>query len=434
MGDGNGWVRCALGHQHWGRFGAAGILVTDGDSVLLQHRAVWTHEGGSWAVPGGARDSHETPTDAALREATEETSLDTRDLDLVGDWVEDHGGWSYTTIIATTTNTRDVHPANAESTAVSWWSIAEVETLVLHRGFAAAWPRLREAIAGSPGIGGSAAPRSSVPAVHLLLPPSEAKTSGGRSRPMRHRIDTVGDNAGESLRAARATVVGALSALVDAGQVEAVRALALPAGVVQAALQANATVLDTATTPALRRYRGIVYEGFAFGSLSAREQRCAASSTLIFSGLWGVVRGDEPVPDYRVPAKADLPGIGIVSTFWRPVLAEVIPTLVRRGLILDLRSGDYAAMWRPDRDVARRVVVVRILSPAPHGGHAVISHTSKLAKGRLAAELVRRCTRGAPVDEVDDVVAAWADCGGVASKIGSATGHGSPAHLELYTG
>ena len=75
-GDGNGWVQCALGHRHWGRFGAAGLLITDGAQVLLQHRAPWTHEGGTWAVPGGARDSHEDPIAAALREAAEETDLD----------------------------------------------------------------------------------------------------------------------------------------------------------------------------------------------------------------------------------------------------------------------------------------------------------------------------------------------------------------------
>ena len=64
-GDGNGWVFCSLGHRHWGRFGAAGILITDGLRVVLQHRAGWTHEGDTWALPGGARDSHETPAEAA---------------------------------------------------------------------------------------------------------------------------------------------------------------------------------------------------------------------------------------------------------------------------------------------------------------------------------------------------------------------------------
>ncbi len=143
MGDGNGWVVCAAGHRHWGRFGAAGLLISDGSNVLLQHRAAWTHEGDTWAVPGGARDSHEDALAAALREAAEETSLDTAAVRPVSEFVDEHGGWSYTTIVARARLTGDVQPVNAESTAVRWWPIGSVSALVLHRGFAAAWPALR---------------------------------------------------------------------------------------------------------------------------------------------------------------------------------------------------------------------------------------------------------------------------------------------------
>ena len=65
-GDGNGWVVSAEGARRWGRFGAAGLLLRAADPsdpatplVLLQHRAVWTASGDTWALPGGARDSHE---------------------------------------------------------------------------------------------------------------------------------------------------------------------------------------------------------------------------------------------------------------------------------------------------------------------------------------------------------------------------------------
>lgn len=146
-GDGNGWVRCALGHRHWGRYGAAGVLITDGRRVVLQHRAPWTHEGDTWAVPGGARDSHEDAVTAALREAVEETTLDPVGLTPFGEWVDQHGGWSYTTVLVRTVSSLELRPANAESVDIRWWDIPDVDALALHRGFAHTWPRLRRLIA-----------------------------------------------------------------------------------------------------------------------------------------------------------------------------------------------------------------------------------------------------------------------------------------------
>ena len=145
-GDGNGWVFCSLGHRHWGRFGAAGLLVTDGDRVLLQHRAAWTHEGDTWAVPGGARDSHEDPVTAAIRETAEETSLNCAAVTPFSELVDEHGGWSYTTIVARAAPALQVVATNDESTAVQWWPITDVAELRLHRHFALAWPRLRALI------------------------------------------------------------------------------------------------------------------------------------------------------------------------------------------------------------------------------------------------------------------------------------------------
>lgn len=143
-GDGDGWVYCAQGHRHWGRFGAAGLLIMAEHRAMLQHRAEWTHEGGTWALPGGARDSHEEPVATALREAREEAGIEASAVSPLGWWRDDHGGWSYTTVVARARDHISPHPANAESTAVRWWASAEIERLPLHRGLAAAWPRLRQ--------------------------------------------------------------------------------------------------------------------------------------------------------------------------------------------------------------------------------------------------------------------------------------------------
>lgn len=136
-----------MGHRHWGRFGAAGLLITDGARVLLQHRAAWTHEGDTWAVPGGARDSDEDPITAALREAAEETSLDPALIVPFAEWIDDHGGWSYVTIVARAVAECEVVPINLESAAIRWWPVDGVAQLRLHHGFAASWPMLRKLIA-----------------------------------------------------------------------------------------------------------------------------------------------------------------------------------------------------------------------------------------------------------------------------------------------
>lgn len=146
-GDGDGWVVSDTGAHFWGRHGAAGLLLRaphpDGSTaVLLQHRAPWSHQGGTWALPGGARDSHETPEQAAVREAEEEAGL-TADVLVVRTSVvtAEVPGWSYTTVIADAPSMLDTVP-NRESSELRWVPVDEVATLPLHPGFAASWQKL----------------------------------------------------------------------------------------------------------------------------------------------------------------------------------------------------------------------------------------------------------------------------------------------------
>ena len=78
-----------LRRRHWGRFGAAGLLVVatvdDVPHVLLDERADWVHQGGTIGVPGGAIHPGEQPIEAALREAGEEVvGLEDLQVDVFG--------------------------------------------------------------------------------------------------------------------------------------------------------------------------------------------------------------------------------------------------------------------------------------------------------------------------------------------------------------
>lgn len=141
--DGDGFVECLDGHRHWGRFGAAGLLLTDPvQGVLLQRRAWWTHHGGTWALPGGALQGHESAWQAATREAGEEAGIPGDAVRPLSSWTVDHGGWTYTTVLAQTLRPVREQVMNAESDELRWVTPGEVADYELHGDFASAWPLL----------------------------------------------------------------------------------------------------------------------------------------------------------------------------------------------------------------------------------------------------------------------------------------------------
>ena len=141
--DGDGWVECACGNKHWGLNGAAGILILRGNEILLQHRAPWVHNGDTWGIPGGARDSHESTIEGAFREAIEETGIDTELLTPLHTFTDDHGSWKYDTVIARAHDGLVTHEVNDESHEVRWVEIEKVVELPLHPSFAKSWPELQ---------------------------------------------------------------------------------------------------------------------------------------------------------------------------------------------------------------------------------------------------------------------------------------------------
>ncbi|MFG1947358.1 NUDIX domain-containing protein [Nonomuraea sp. NPDC048826] len=149
--DGDGWTECGRGHRHWGLHGASGLLAVHHDDsgvphVLMQKRSAWSHHGGTWGLPGGARDSHEDAVATALREAREEAALAGERLRVQGVYRDDHGGWAFETVIAESSERLAAVCANGESDELVWLPLGEVAARTLHPGFAETWGALSGAI------------------------------------------------------------------------------------------------------------------------------------------------------------------------------------------------------------------------------------------------------------------------------------------------
>ena len=218
----------------------------------------------------------------------------------------------------------------------------------------------------------------------VLLPPSEGKAPGGRGAPL--DLERLSH---PSLNPVRATVLDAVqtAAQTDPGGLQA--ALGCPAGEVEK----DALLSTSPTLPALRRYTGVVYEALSYGSLSAGGRRRANSALRVASALFGLLSPTDRIPAYRLSGGTSVPGLGSLASVWRPALEPELAA--HRGLVVDLRSGPYAALAR-----APHAVQVRVLRES-EGARTVVSHDNKHTKGLLARVLCEQGARG-----VADVVAA----------------------------
>ncbi|QYC43812.1 hypothetical protein Nocox_31155 [Nonomuraea coxensis DSM 45129] len=201
----------------------------------------------------------------------------------------------------------------------------------------------------------------------ILLPPSEGKAQEGSGPP-------VGELSFPALDRARRRV---LNALVRASKRrDALDVLGLTPGLA-GELDKNTALKTAPTLPAAELYTGVLYDNLGLGTLEGEARRRAEESVLIFSGLWGVLRIGDRIPPYRLSMGVNLPPLGGLAAFWRPLLAKALDPVP--GLVVDMRSATYAGAWQP----GERSAAVRVFRAGK-----VVSHMAKATRGEIARALL----------------------------------------------
>lgn len=201
----------------------------------------------------------------------------------------------------------------------------------------------------------------------------------------------------------------------------------------------NLEVYDAPALAAWQLYDGVLYEAAKFaqifssgdssqgsqsqggqsqgsqgqGNQPQGGQRQLEELTLVFSALFGPVRLTDLITPHRLSGSVKLPGQGSVASIWSKALKELLTQQLSGHVVVDLRSSEYGAMYRPTRgsDCLLLNIGVAKVNPAT-GKRSVVSHWAKHTRGLLAGALLE-AVAGAQlsgsegdVDEILQVAAA----------------------------
>jgi len=228
-----------------------------------------------------------------------------------------------------------------------------------------------------------------MPNFSILLPPSQGKKTGGNPfAPDMFDYRTSNTfNYFHDLNPERKQLIRKLQKIQKKGEgLEAI--LSAQGKLLEESIAVNHGIFEAPLMSALDRYSpGQMFKAMDFAGLPTGAQRRLLENGIIFSGLFGLLRPDDLIPNYRLRMDASLPDLGSVAAYWRPHLSALLNKTVEGRVVWNLLPGMHREAW-DDTHTYKEMIDVRFFQEKD-GERKALSHGVKPLRGQLVGYLVR---------------------------------------------
>jgi len=207
--------------------------------------------------------------------------------------------------------------------------------------------------------------------MYILFSPSEGKKLGGRNPQL--ELETL---LFPPLSTTRSPLLNSYNDLINNGSLAQLQALTGVKKEEEIKKYQN-DIFASATMPAIERYDGVAYDYLDLDTLSQEEKSYLDTQTIIFSNLFGPLRGGDNIPAYKLKQGATLNDIATEKVY-KASSSDMLNDLLKDQLVLDLRAGYYEKFYTLNQPF----VTMKFLK----GGKSV-SHWAKAYRGKVLRTL-----------------------------------------------
>lgn len=192
-----------------------------------------------------------------------------------------------------------------------------------------------------------------------------------------------------TLNPERRQVIAALKQTIENGEEPHLEELfGVKGRFLEDAIEANLAVMDSPRMAAMDRYSpGVMYAAIDFANLPTGAQRRLLENGIIFSGLYGLLRPDDLIQNYRLRMDSTLRTIGKVSTFWRPYISPILNDLLEGRFVWNLLPSAHQDAWDDEHRYQGMVEVKFFVEE--DGERKPVTHSVKVLRGALIRFIVK---------------------------------------------
>ncbi len=136
------------------------------------------------------------------------------------------------------------------------------------------------------------------------------------------------------------------------------------------------SITQLPTTKAIQRYTGVAFEALGYNSLPQMAQKYIDDNVILFSNLFGVLRSDDFIPNYKFKQGAILPTINN-EKYYKEVLKKPLDEMLGDE-VLDLRATYYDKIYK----LTAPTITYKFLKNGK-----VVSHWAKHYRGELVKQI-----------------------------------------------
>jgi len=200
-----------------------------------------------------------------------------------------------------------------------------------------------------------------MPNLSILLSPADRKQPGGNPfAPDMFDYRTSGTfNYYDDLNPERRELIDTLQEVIEEEDEDTLSDLfGLEDYELDEALRVNAEIYDAPLMSALDRYSpGVMYAAMDFANLPTGAQRRLLENGVILSGLFGLLRPDDLIPNYQLGMDVSIPDIGPVADYWGPVISPILNDNLEDRWVWDLLPEVHREAWTDERTYEARAEV-----------------------------------------------------------------------------